>query len=224
MTVPPLFPRGKERRSMKTRLVVAAFFAGAFGAANAFTVFDFETEPGTSGGALTSLTMTKDGISLRIVRDSGATFDVFDSSSLPGFFPMSWGTKHLDPFANPATNDWFVGTFSIPLTYVELEMTDFAQDEDTAAMQVYSGPNATGSLLATKSVYWGFNSSPDWVGLGYYAEGNDTIQSIRFRGGSTDFPNSMYVDNIGVVPVPEPATLLAICAGLAALSARRRRK
>jgi hypothetical protein len=46
------------------------------------------------------------------------------------------------------------------------------------------------------------------------------IRSIRFVGGSTGFPNSIYFDNLTVI-VPAPGALALL--SLAALAPRRRR-
>jgi hypothetical protein len=55
------------------------------------------------------------------------------------------------------------------------------------------------------------------------------IASVRFIGGSSDFPNSLFSDNIvvntsDVTAVPEPTTLFLLGTGLMGVAARARRK
>jgi hypothetical protein len=52
------------------------------------------------------------------------------------------------------------------------------------------------------------------------------INSIRFIGGSTSFPNSLYVDNISATlgsAVPEPHAALLLALGLAGVCVQRRK-
>ncbi|MCB8933327.1 MAG: PEP-CTERM sorting domain-containing protein [Fimbriimonadaceae bacterium] len=213
---------------MKGLLVslVVASFAGA----HAYSLFDFESEAATSDigsgspGALTSVTMTDNGLTLELYREGGATFDIWDATSTEGFFPLTWETRVLDPFANLTTDDWFIGNFSSAVKQVEVEMTDFGSDEDELVMEVYSGLDATGTLIATKTLSWGGNSSPSYMALGWSSVfESGAARSIRFRGGVPDFPNSMYYDNIAATPVPEPASFAALLLGGAALLRRRNR-
>lgn len=204
---------------MKSLFAVVAI-ATLAGGAHAVSVFNFESEAATTGGALTSLSMTNAGLTTTITRSSGVGFDIFDNT--PFSFPLSWGRRSLSPFFAAATDDWFVADFSIALNAVELEMTDFGADDDTAVMEVWSGLGGTGTLLATVSEPWSTNTAPSYVGVGWQSS-SSTALSIRFRGESAAFPNSLFVDNIMARPVPEPASMIALAVGAGALLRRRRK-
>jgi hypothetical protein len=200
------------------RLAFAVLIGVVAAGSQAAIVFDFEEFSPTSGGTLTTLSSTQSGITMTVTRSGGAGFDI---ANLPtGMFPVSWDTRALDPFAN-GSNDFFVANFSTAITGVDVEMTDFGADSDVMVLEAYSGANGTGSLLGTSTFTWGLNSSPNYAAVSISS--TSPILSIRFRGGSTQGANSMYVDNIAIQPVPEPATLAALAAGVGLVLRRRRR-
>jgi hypothetical protein len=198
-------------------------------AASALTTFDFE-ELGASRttspapGGLASLVTTQDGIELTIVRGSGARFDVVDLSAFAAEFPTGWGSRALDPLFAGTTDDFFVGTFSSPVVSVELEFTDFGEDTDLLELRAFSIGNGGEMLLGAVNGEWSNSrSSPDFLALRFEVVSGLPIHRIEFRGGSSGFfPNSMFIDNIAVVP--EPATLLLVLGPLAGfiLFVRRR--
>ena len=64
-----------------------------------FVNFDFEDQAATApphNGALTSLPMTRSGVTLDITRPPAAPFDVLANFSS---MPSTWGSRSLDPFA-----------------------------------------------------------------------------------------------------------------------------
>jgi PEP-CTERM motif len=196
----------------------------------AFSLFDFESSPVTSNfsgstGGYTSLAQTDGGLTLTITRSGGARFDVFDNPTmgLGNSFPLTWEGRSLSPFFASSTNDYFVGNFSMAVNAVELEGLDFSPDSDTLVMEVWTGLNGTGTLLATKSNFWGTQIGPNYVGVGWNGGNTLQAQSILFRGGSTAAPQSMFIDNIAATAVPEPATIAALGLGAAAMIRRRRR-
>lgn len=206
-------------RTFATAFAVCALVGGA----HAYSLFNFE---GFAPGTYTNLSQTSAGLTLNITRNSGELCEVFDNQAfLPDFpFPLTWDNRSLSPFNNATLNDYFIGDFSQGVSAVELEMTDFNQDADDLIMEVWSGTGADGSLLATITASWGANeTSPSWRGLGWN-DPSKIARSIKFRGGSPDFPNSMFVDNIAAqTAVPEPATMAALGLGVAALLRRRRK-
>lgn len=213
---------------MKGRIFAFVVFAVTSVASNAaLTVYDFEEFPGNffdTAGDRTSLVSVKDGVTMTVTRSSGSAFCVFDlQSHAPAFrFPKSWGDRALSPFFNAALDDYFVCNFDKTLSYFEVEMTDFAQDSDTMELHAFTGLNCTGNEVGTAVFNWGTASAPNWAGLATYSE---PIRSVCIRGGSREYPNSMYIDNIGICEaVPEPATMATIGAGIVGLIARRRKK
>lgn len=198
----------------------------------AFSLYNFESLAMTSGavighpGAYTSVSQTDDGLTLMIYRSSQDGFDIYDNASIEQFsayFPLQWHSRCLDPFVDATLDDWFVGNFSQGVRAVEIEMTDFGGDGDTLQMDVWSGLDGTGNLLASRTLDWAASqSSPNWGAVGWNGP-NSSARSITFRGGSVDFPNSMYIDNIAALKVvPEPAGIATLAVGLAAVLRRRK--
>src|SRR5436190_17635295 len=154
-----------------------------------FVNFDFEDQAATApphNGALTSLPMTRSGVTLDITRPPAAPFDVLANFSS---MPSTWGSRSLDPFAQP-TGPAFVVNSSTPATGFQVMMGDFGDDADTLTLQAFSGPNATGTLLASNSKATAAGGSTfSHVTFGVQAPG---FNSIRMIGGSSGFPNSVY--------------------------------
>jgi hypothetical protein len=202
-------------------LLLAGVACGGAGAAAAQVVFDFEELPPTSlpslgSGALSSLVSERNGMTLTVFRSAGGKFDL---AVIGGdVYPAAWGNRTLDPFVLEAIDDWFVGTFSAPVTRVTLQATDFADDQDELRLAAYTGPEATGDFVDEALEFWPLtSSSPDFTSVTVTADA-EPIWSIRFRGGSpTAFPNSMFVDNVSVTPAPEPAAGALGAAALLAL-------
>ncbi|MCG9894223.1 MAG: PEP-CTERM sorting domain-containing protein [Fimbriimonadaceae bacterium] len=199
---------------------IPLLLASAF--ASAQTVFDFEDQPESLG--LTNLVLNKDGIEMELFRDSGRTFDVFDTDPFIGSafeFPGVWGTRVLAPFAFQTEDDLFVANFNQEITEFWIDMGDFGADEDDLQLRIYSGLNGTGDLIDSIDYPYGLGSIPNFETVTWTSFGQNA-RSVLFRGGSPNFPNSVYMDNITVTPVPEPATLAFL--GLGGLAFIRRRK
>ena len=206
-------------------IAIAAF--GIVGGAQAFSLYTFESLAGTSGGALTSLSQTDEGLTMTLTRTSGAAFDVLNTTPFRGTsfqFPLQWRNRVLDPFANQSIDDWFIADFSTPVTAFEFEYGDFGADSDQAVLEVWSGPNATGTLITTVTSDFLTRRIPSYDALGWNNAGNSAVaaQSFKFRAGSANFQNSVYYDNFAAEAVPEPATLAILGLGLAAFARRRK--
>jgi len=207
-------------------IVATALLFTAVQAQAAPIIYDFEGEATTgTSGALTVLVLTEGGVTMTLTRELSTPFDIDDLSPFVGLgVPASWGSRSLDPFFADFSPTAFIADFSIPLASFSIEAGDFTpSDIDFLQIQAYSGPNATGVLLDTFiSPLCCFSGSPVFEFLSGSVTGSN-IASVRFIGGSTIFPNSMYYDNITVDAVPEPASLLLLGTGLAG-GVRRWRK
>lgn len=218
---------------LKTLLPVLALSVTSLAQAD-FANFDFEEAPGNDPGSveLTSLEMMNSGLTATLFRDSGEGFGIVDSTVFIGSdfeVPASYGTRSLDPSGN-VIDDWFVINFSQDIQSFYIEFGDFGQDSDDIFLEGYGGLNASGSLLASSSFlgYTGnMNLDGDGESISITLNSNSLntggFNSVRFRGGSQDFPQTLYWDNIevGFEPVPEPATMTILALGT--LAALRRR-
>jgi hypothetical protein len=204
--------------------------------ASAATItFDFEGLPatGTSAGhpgALVLLPMTSSGLTATFLRESGDSFDVADMTTFvvpPGTIPAAFGTRSLSPFANETSATAFIVNFSSSVSSAAISFGDFGADLDDFSMQAFSGLNGTGTTLATTANIYGSLAFPNIDTGTVSAPG---INSIVFIGGTSDFPNSLYFDNLtvtsNVAAIPEPSTYALMLAGLGFVGfvANRRRK
>lgn len=205
-------------RSLSWALAVAATLLGGEGAAcrAAFITFDFEGQTATSppaNGALTALPITNSGLTITLTRESGSRFAIVNTTGLG--LPASWGMRALDPFSDTG-NTAFILNFSQPVTGARIDRGDFGQDTDTLLLQAFSGLNATGTQLASSSATLPGGGNA-FSFLTVSANGNP-INSLRFIGGSSDFPNSVSDDNwvVNTAPmvVPAPPAVVLAATGL----------
>jgi hypothetical protein len=185
-------------------------------------VFNFESVTTTSGGALTILTFTQDGLTLTLTRP-GSSFDITNLSTFGA--PASYGSRTLDPFENDLSNTPFLLNFSQAVTSMSIDMGDFGGDADALSLQLFSALNGAGSLLNSATGTLPTVGNP-FTGTTLSASAAGT-NSARFIGGSAASPNSVYYDNITVTftPVsttPEPGTILLLATGFAGLGLVKR--
>jgi hypothetical protein len=219
-----------SRTSLAFVIAVWTFLTFAPSVSAAPIVFDFEDAAATYDplidaareGELTSLTLTdSSGLTLTITRPD-SSFDTVLNTGTQAGKPPNFGSISLDPFFDATSNTAFIGNFSSPIDDVNLVFGDYRQaavETDFLLLQAFSGLNATGTLLGqTSTVFRGvfFQFEFGFAGIAHL----NGAQSIRFIAGSAAFPNSVFYDNITVVPssvasVPEPTSLLLL--GMAAI-------
>jgi len=204
-------------------LTVAMALAVGPAAEAAVTVFGFEGE--STGTGLTSLTISQAGLTITITRPAADTFGIADiSPSVP-----SWGARTLEPFSGGTQGTAFLVNFSQAVSAVSIEAGDFNADFENGTQEIraFAGLDAGGAFLGLGSGVWGdgdIGTGDPPMTLSVAAAG---IRSIAFVGGSTEFPQSLYWDNLSVTfdqRVPLPGTLLLLGAGLVVAQLRRARR
>ncbi len=169
------------------------------------TTFDFEELALGGSGSFSTVVSTKNGLTLSVTRQDGANINIQNmnfNSTVPDF-----GTRTLSNFlgAMGATSSAaaLVLNFSAPVSSASISFGDlggFATDDDDSpvVLTAFSGPNHTGTILATASVDYP-------ITLGFTFQGNGAIrtatvnvagiQSLTISGGGP-FPGTLYFDNV----------------------------
>ncbi|MCH7903300.1 MAG: PEP-CTERM sorting domain-containing protein [Armatimonadetes bacterium] len=192
---------------MKTRILIAASLLslGSFASAQ---VFDWEN---LGLGNFSSVSQTVSGITATGT-GVGGTIDVLDFGSFTNF--STFGTRSIVGGGDPRVA--IRVDFSIDLTLLTVQFGDIGVDDDgTVTVTAYNSSNA---VVDTNSMNYGLMDRPASLTL----SAPDISYFIGVSGGP--FPNTLVWDNMTVTPVPEPATMIALLAGVSALVARRRRK
>jgi hypothetical protein len=160
--------------------------------------------------------------------------------------PSGWGSRSLDPTYNVASNPnddntWWLATFSQPVDFVSIEMTDFSPYVDTLSIRAFTGINASGIELEEQGTACfgtvaecpgrpagSTGDTPDFAIVSLALE-EGSFRSILFRASDRLNANGNLVDNINATPtgeIPEPAAfvLTGFSIGAAALSAALRKR
>ena len=223
-------PRHAPRHALLLAAVaVPALGLAASGASAATSVF-FDLEDLAPAAGLSTLTLTDPAVTATITR-GGQAFDVVDLSAGSATSPIEMRSIVASGDV-PATgvDAPFVVDFSTLVSSFGVDLGDFGDDDDSLVLTAYSGPGATGTVIATDTADLP-NVGTAFQFVSLLVEG-DGIGSVSFIGGSLG-DNSTAVDNIGiavpdaggaaVVPLPAGA-LAAIPTGLIALGVVRRRR
>jgi hypothetical protein len=198
-------------------LVLGILVSSPRDAAAATINFDFEATAatyfgvGARPGALTTLALSASGLTMTLTRP-GSAFDIVENTGGQAGKPASFGLHSLDPFFAETSNTPFIANFSAPIFSASFDFGDYGGDTpDILTVRAFSGLNGTGSLIQTLT------------------GGPNPVLSLVFIGGTSDFPNSVFYDNITVSTtaasaVPEPASLTLVGIGLAGIIRRRLRQ
>jgi len=162
--------------------------------ANSRTSFfftNFDSEATTSGGALSSLSISSNELSATITRRD-SNFDI----------ELANGNNKLSPFSDTGGDTEFVIDFNVPMDFVQINFGDFGGDPlDMATLKAYSGANGTGTLLDTSSNTLFSSSkffSSVFLSVSSFGAG---IMSVTITGGTAsgtapNFPHSVFYDSL----------------------------
>lgn len=144
--------------------------------------------------------------------------------------PTAWGTKALlTDYLHPTI---MTVSFSVPIVYASIQLGDFNADRDVLSFAAFSGTDGTGLLGGDSGILENEDDisadPPVYRTLTVTATDANPIRSVQFWAVDPWGNNSVYADNLTVLPasvgaVPEPFTMGLAALGLA-VSLKRRRK
>ncbi len=194
---------------MKLLASIVVFGAAAFSSA---AVFNFET---LATGNIGAFSLTDSGVTANF---GGVAHRVDDMGSSA---PVGWLSRSLLPnlfLSNHMTVDFSSGQSS-----VGFQFADFGSDDDLMHLVCYDGAGLTGNIVGSAAVFYGANlSAPNDVGTIFVSTSGGPILSVDIWEDGATGQNDIYIDNLTVAPVPEPATVSVLVLGLAALLRRKK--
>ena len=137
----------------------------------------------------------------------------YSSPNTLGFFGYSPGTGTA---FSRIGEIWYDA--SAPGTAASLELFVVQDAANTVTMEAYSG----GSVVATDIVNLSFQGFMEHFTMSIDSVSFDTVRLVG-SGPNNEGTFFAVVDNVSITTIPEPATLLAIGAGLALLALRPRK-
>lgn len=170
--------------------------------------FNFENEsptfnpPSVRRGALNKLSDTKSGLTITIKR-GGSSFDIVSNTGGQKKNP-AFGKRSLDPFVRQTDSTPFTVNFSKRVYSVSVAMGDYGDDNnDTLSLAAYSKKNGKGRLLNSNTETLASNGTT-FVSKVVTLKSRSPIRSIKMIGGTPEFSNSVFYDNL-VVDTKRPS-------------------
>lgn len=183
--------------------------------------FNFEGQTASTG--LTTSSITNNGLTLTVTRP-GSTYGYRDISGFGG--SPSFGSRSLSPFEVNNSSP-FVLDFSSLLDGFSIDYGDFGDDPDTVRIIGYTGAGGTGSVVFDISASLPFTDSSFHSGTLSALDTATPFQSVVVGGGSANFPQSLYYDNVRAYlgsAVPEPSTWAMMLLGFFGVGVTLRRR
>ncbi len=195
------------------RLAFLALSA-ALGAHSVAQTFTFETmATGSTGG----FALTVGGVTATFDGAAGA----HQVADLGTSAPAGWLSRSLLP--NLFTANVMTVNFSHLLSLASFQFGDFGSEDDVMHMRAFTGLNGTGALVGSSDVPFPASMTiPGDVGVCQIISATP-FQSVRIWEDGASGQNDIYIDNLVVRVVPEPATIAALGLGAAAMLRRRRK-
>lgn len=190
-----------------TALLLALYSGAAHAQPVAFDLEDQTPTPGSKDqGRLSSLTLVKEGVAIRITRP-GSLFDLCDNFGLGPDWQKdaNWRAISLSTFFDASSATPLVIDFSVPIAAFSLDIGDFSQDTDALEVEAFSEAGGRGTSVACTVETLPDNNSYDKFTFKRLEVRGDNIRSVRVLCGSASEPHSMYYDNLAIEQTSPPS-------------------